>query len=103
MTPTLKSLSKTKKAFHLCAVQLVFTRDDAAEVRHMNLVIETDGSVTRDHLNQIHKSAVERLCDETGITPAAVKDVVILNISPLGMMTKEFFLGIVPVANERPA
>lgn len=105
MNTHLKTLSKTKKVFYIAALQLVFVRDgDAPEVRHTNVIIETaDGCVTREHLTTIQKTGIGRVCSEMGIEPDAVKDLVILNISSLGLMTPKHFLGETDTANALPA
>lgn len=104
MQPGFKTLSKTKNVYHLSAVQLIFTRDgDAPEVRHINVVIETkDGTINRKQIEHIQRSAVDRICAEYGIQPDAVKDLTIMNISTLGQMTKEDFLGEPKVVNAAP-
>lgn len=105
LNPAFKTLSKTKNVYHLSAVRLVLNLDenDAPEVRHINVVIETkDGTINRKHIEHIQRSAVDRMCAEHGIQPNDVKDLTIMNISTLGQMTKEDFLGEPKVANSAP-
>lgn len=92
-SPTpLKTLSRTKKIFHIGAVLVYYLKDGATKQRHLNVLMETtDGNITKEHLNKINLLSLSRLKAENDVNQEQVVDLVILNIAPLGLMTDATF------------
>jgi hypothetical protein len=84
--------------FFMATVLATYVRQvEDAEVpkqRTLNVLLQAESpNITKNELNVLNRSAISRMCQEHEITPDAVRDVVFLNITPLGMMTPEQFHG----------
>lgn len=84
--------TEAKKFFSIVAVMAVYEREGQGKQRYLNVLAELDSvHITKKALSQIHISAVHRVTEENKISPEEIKDIVILGISPLGIMTKDEF------------
>lgn len=78
----------------LCIYGKVENDVETIRQRHINVLLEADTPQLRKaDLNTMHRSAMQRLNAENGVTPDQIKDIVILNISLLGAMPPELFHG----------
>ena len=84
---------KSQKFYYSMACMLMFyVKDDTNKQRHLNVLVESEGpNLHKTHLAQMQRTALSRLKTENDIDPDAVKDAVIVSMSPLGFMTNEEF------------
>lgn len=79
---------------YMCACMAIYKVEDAVRQRYMNIMItSTDPNLTKDSLAQVQTGAIRRLGAENDVKPNDVKDIVILSLFPLGVMTPEQFAG----------
>jgi hypothetical protein len=57
------------------------------------LVAFNKKTLTQEYLQQAHNGAIARLVEENGVDPNDIQDIVISNLSYLGLMTPEEFHG----------
>lgn len=80
--------------FFLAAVTAFYVKEDQQKQRTFNVLVELPVPIiTKDRLGWIQKQAMARMQAENGVTPDLMRDIVILNISPLGSMPPEIFHG----------
>ena len=83
-----------RKFFHIATMLSIYERDGKLAQRHVNLLMETDdGNVTKEHLQNLNASAIQRLRAENDVQHEQVKDLIVLSITLLGWMTQEEFYG----------
>lgn len=84
----------TPKNHFLVAALAIYDREGVQKSRHLNIHAADENShLNRQSLSAINVAVVDRLNRESNIDPSQIKDVVILNISFLGVMTDEEFAG----------
>lgn len=70
----------------------IYERDGVQKQRHLNIHAANENAfLNRASLSAINVAIVDRLTRENAVDPSQIKDVVILNISYLGVMTDEEF------------
>jgi len=81
--------------FHLVSVLAYYKREEVLKERHLNVLLETPypPNLTKDSLSQIQHQAIARLGAENGVEVPDIQDIVILNISVLGVMDPATFRG----------
>lgn len=78
--------------FFLAAVVVFYRKEDRDMRRHMNVLLEVDSPhLTKSDLGEVHHSSLVRIKAENDVNPDQVQDIVILNLSPLGMMPSAVF------------
>ena len=80
--------------YYLVAAKAIYEREGTVRQRSLNVLVESvTPHITRKGLSAINQSVFRRVEAENAVTADQVKDIVILNIVPLGMMTPEEFHG----------
>lgn len=98
-TPLLRKKDEGTSAnvstFHLVSVLAYYKREEALKERHLNVLLETPypPNLTKDSLSQIQRQAIARLAAENSVEVTDIQDIVILNISVLGVMDPATFQG----------
>lgn len=89
-----------EKTCHFMATALAFyEKEEAIKQRHVNIHLETDSpNLTKEGLAAIQRGVVGRLQAENDVKLEDVKDIVIMNIVLLGVMSAAQFHGE-PVEN----
>lgn len=91
-----------KLSHFLVAALAIYERDGVHKQRHLNIHAETEEPfINRAALSNINLAIVNRIAYENGVEQGQVKDVVILGISFLGVMTEDEFNA--PPNQEEPA
>lgn len=79
--------------YFLFAVQLHFRKEEAVRHRTMNVISESpEAFINQNTLREAQLASMKRLTQENSINEDDVIDVIILNITYMGYMTKEMFL-----------
>lgn len=84
-----------KSTCHFLAAAVAFyEREGSMRERHLNVLLETNNAeINKSDLGEITTGAMQRVITENGVAPTDIKDVVILNISMLGIMPSAVFHG----------
>jgi len=88
--------SNPGNCYFIATALCIYVKEDDGETaikqRHLNVLLESDtAAITKSQLNTLHRSAMQRLNAENGVTPDQIKDIVIMNVSYLGQMLPEQF------------
>lgn len=95
---------ETNAYFFLVAALVIYEKDGAQKQRHLNVLAEMDQpNVTKQCLADIQRSVLQRLNAENNVTPDMVRDIVLLNISLLGLMPPNTFHDTPEAALDAPA
>jgi hypothetical protein len=82
------------KIMMIATILAYYLKDGDQKQRHINVLIDSPtGNITKSDLQALNQSAITRLVAENGIQATEVMDLVVTNISTLGMMTDEEFYG----------
>lgn len=85
---------KPNISYFMVAILAIYERGEIVKQRHLNVMIELPSpQITKANLSDIQRSAIARLHAENNVEVSAVRDIVILNISMLGVMPAEAFHG----------
>lgn len=91
-TPAKLGKAEENAFFYMAAAVAYYAKDGKLYDRHVNVLIQIDiPHITREALNHIQRNVIARITAENGVAAEAIKDTVILNISPLGQMTESQF------------
>lgn len=86
--------SPTFSARFLATMQAVYEVDGVIHTNNINLMTDNKtGFISKDDMARLHVGAVRQVCQETGITPDGMRDIIIMNICNLGWSTHEQFYG----------
>ena len=81
-------------ARYLAVVLATYEVDNELFTNNINLMLDNQtGFISKNDLARLHVGAVRQVCDETGINPEGLRDIVIMNITALGWSTDEQFYG----------
>lgn len=81
--------------FFMAAALCIYDKGEGVRQRHINVLFQNDEpNVTKEGLNTMHKTAMQRLNQENGVMPEHIADIVFLGISFLGAMPVEEFHGM---------
>lgn len=87
-----KQVQEPQKFFYLAAVTLLYERQRTLKSRQVNVLIEIDAPcITQAVLNQIQIAAISRIKNELSVNQKDIKDIIVTNISPLGVTTHSSF------------
>lgn len=90
---------KPQSCFFIVAALAIYEKDGAPKQRTLNVLAETQHiNITKKGLADIQQTVMQRLSAENAVQPDQIKDIVIMGISLLGVMSSEVFHG----ASEAP-
>ena len=90
--PTEETEDDGQKFFYISAIVVYYKSETGVAQRHMNVLMEEkNGNITQGHLAHLQTVAVERVKVENNVVFENILDIVILNITMLGLMTDEEF------------
>lgn len=82
------------KIMMIATILAYYTKDGEPKQRHINVLIDSlTGNINKADLQALNQSAIARLVAENGVQLGQIADLVLTNISTLGMMTDEEFYG----------
>ncbi len=85
----------------LTTMLVFFKKDGTVNQRHFNATLATQAPmVRRDDIDKVIQNVIHRSSETMKIPAEDVVDVIILSISPLGLMTAAEFTGTAPDAKE---
>jgi hypothetical protein len=94
-----KQTKAPKFSFYLVTVMVYYLREGVLKERHINMLSQLDVAApfNKSHLSSLNLKAIARVTTENNVAVNDIKDVVFLNMNPLGVMTEEEFQGSAPV------
>ena len=80
--------------YFIVSALAIYDKDEAIKQRSLNVLVETEhANITKQGLADIQTKVMQRLQAENNVSPDQLRDIVIQNISMLGMMSAEQFHG----------
>lgn len=93
-TQKAKSQEADVACFFMASALAIYERDDEIKQRNLNVLLQSSTpSITKDDLQTLNRTVMQRLNAESDVQPDQIKDVIFMSISFLGAMPPEEFHG----------
>jgi len=101
MTDTKPKTEAEPMYFFMATALAIYQTDDGIKQRHVNVLLEcVTPQLAKKELQQISRSVIARINAENKVAPDQVKDIIMMNILPLGHMSPEEFHRELPLSSD---